>query len=143
MIFRHELVHIMRHDLWYKLLLLAASTVHWFNPIVHWLVRAADRDLEISCDEKVTCRKNRDFRAQYSEAIFAVLQQGVGRHFLFTTSFCNEKKTLMQRFSAIFDTNRKHRGVVAMSMVLVVCLRYCCRCERRGAGPDGLDCFAV
>lgn len=28
----------------------------------------------------------------------------------------------MQRFSAIFDTNRKHRGVVAMSMVLVVCL---------------------
>ena len=122
MIFRHELVHIMRHDLWYKLLLLAASTVHWFNPIVHWLVRAADRDLEISCDEKVTCRKNRDFRAQYSEAIFAVLQQGVGRHFLFTTSFCNEKKTLMQRFSAIFDTNRKHRGVVAMSMVLVVCL---------------------
>lgn len=28
----------------------------------------------------------------------------------------------MQRFSAIFDTNRKHRGVLAMSMVLVVCL---------------------
>ncbi len=122
MIFRHELVHVMRHDLWYKLLLLAASVVHWFNPIVHWMVRAADRDLEISCDEKVTARKNKAFRAQYSEAIFGVLLQSVGRRFLFSTSFCDEKKTLMQRFSAIFDTDRKHRGVLLMSLVLTACL---------------------
>ena len=122
MIFRHELVHVMRHDLWYKLLLVAVSTVHWFNPIIHWMVRAADRDLEISCDERVTRQKDKAFRIQYSEAIFEVLQQGVGRRFLFTTGFCNEKKTLMQRFSAIFDTDRKPRGAVVMSVVLVACL---------------------
>ncbi|MGN0624669.1 MAG: M56 family metallopeptidase [Oscillospiraceae bacterium] len=92
MIFRHELVHVMRHDLWYKLLLIAASTIHWFNPLVHWMVKAADRDLEISCDEKVTRRRNRDFRAKYGEAIFEVLQRDSGKKFFFTTNFCNEKK---------------------------------------------------
>ena len=29
----HELNHYKRHDLWYKLLLLAARCVHWFNPL--------------------------------------------------------------------------------------------------------------
>lgn len=122
MIFRHELVHVMRRDLWYKLLLLAVSTVHWFNPVVHWMVRAANRDLEISCDERVIARQSSEFRAQYSEAIFGVLRQSVGRRFLFSTSFCDEKKTLMQRFAAIFDTNRKRRGVLLMSFILSLCL---------------------
>lgn len=122
MIFRHELVHVMRHDLWYKLLLIAASTIHWFNPLVHWMVKAADRDLEISCDEKVTRRTNRDFRAQYGEAIFEVLQRDSGKKFFFTTNFSNEKKILMQRFDAIFNTKRKHRGTAAMCVVLSVCL---------------------
>ena len=144
MIFRHELVHVMRHDLWYKLLLVAVSTVHWFNPIIHWMVRAADRDLEISCDERVTRQKDKAFRIQYSEAIFEVLQQGVGRRFLFTTGFCNEKKTLMQRFSAIFDTDRKPRGAVVMSVVLVACLLtgslFGCRADsmQTASLPEGL-----
>ncbi|MCI9406469.1 MAG: M56 family metallopeptidase [Oscillospiraceae bacterium] len=122
MIFRHELVHVMRRDLWYKLLLLAVLVVHWFNPVVHWMVQAANRDLEISCDERVIARQSSEFRAQYSEAIFGVLRQSVGKRFLFSTSFCDEKKTLMQRFSAIFDTNRKRHGVLLMSFVFVACL---------------------
>ena len=122
MIFRHELVHVMRRDLWYKLLLLVVLVVHWFNPVIHWMVRAANRDLEISCDERVIARQTGEFRAQYSEAIFGVLRQSVGQRFLFSTSFCDEKKTLMQRFSAIFDTQRKRRGVLLMSFIFVACL---------------------
>ncbi|MDE7242854.1 MAG: M56 family metallopeptidase, partial [Oscillospiraceae bacterium] len=34
-ILRHELTHYRRHDLWYKLVLLAANAVHWFNPLMY------------------------------------------------------------------------------------------------------------
>ncbi|MGN0135256.1 M56 family metallopeptidase [Anaerotignum sp.] len=50
MIFRHELIHWRRKDLWYKFLLLLARSIHWFNPLVWLLVKRANRDLEISCD---------------------------------------------------------------------------------------------
>ena len=83
MIFRHELVHVMRHDLWYKLLLVAVSTVHWFNPIIHWMVRAADRDLEISCDERVTRQKDKAFRINTARRFLKCCSRGLdGAFFL-------------------------------------------------------------
>ena len=33
-VFRHEIVHARRFDNWYRLLLLLAQSVHWFNPAV-------------------------------------------------------------------------------------------------------------
>lgn len=50
-VLRHELIHTRRRDLWYKLLLLLSRSLHWFNPLVHWMAAAASRDLERSCDE--------------------------------------------------------------------------------------------
>ena len=40
-IFRHELTHYKRGDLWLKLLLTAAKMVHWFNPLVYLMARFA------------------------------------------------------------------------------------------------------
>ena len=37
-ILKHELVHLKRHDTYYKLLLLAVNALHWFNPVV-WFMR--------------------------------------------------------------------------------------------------------
>ena len=50
-VLRHELIHTRRRDLWYKLLLLLARALHWFNPLVHGMARTANRDLERACDE--------------------------------------------------------------------------------------------
>ena len=46
LILRHELMHYKHHDLWYKLILLAANAVHWFNPLVYLMLRQAGRDVE-------------------------------------------------------------------------------------------------
>ncbi len=37
-VFVHELAHVSRGDLWTNWLLLAARTLHWFNPFVWWTV---------------------------------------------------------------------------------------------------------
>lgn len=49
----HEWVHIRRFDALWKLLLVAAQCVHWFNPCVWLFGWLADRDLELACDERV------------------------------------------------------------------------------------------
>lgn len=43
----HELTHLKRHDLWYKLLLALARSLHWFNPLVWLMCRRAGRDVEL------------------------------------------------------------------------------------------------
>ena len=48
---RHELVHWRRRDLLYKWALVLAAGIHWFNPAAWYLLRAAERDCELSCDE--------------------------------------------------------------------------------------------
>ena len=65
----HERCHFRRGDLWYKLLLLAARSVHWFNPLVWLMVRKAEEDLEFACDEAVIGRQGREFKKIYSRAI--------------------------------------------------------------------------
>ncbi len=72
----HEYVHYRRKDLWYKLLLVAANAVHWFNPLVYLMVRQANRDLEYSCDDAVTRDKDMEFRKLYSMIILKTMRRG-------------------------------------------------------------------
>ncbi|MDR3304590.1 MAG: M56 family metallopeptidase [Clostridiales Family XIII bacterium] len=52
-ILAHEFVHIRRFDALVKLAATAALCVHWFNPLVWVMFILLNRDIEISCDEKV------------------------------------------------------------------------------------------
>ena len=67
-VLQHELIHTRRRDLWYKLLLLLSRSLHWFNPLVHWMAAAASRDLERSCDEAAVAGRDAAFRAVYDSA---------------------------------------------------------------------------
>lgn len=51
-ILKHELIHYRRGDLWYKCLVLAATAVHWFNPIVYMMAKAIDIQCELSATRK-------------------------------------------------------------------------------------------
>lgn len=75
MVFAHEYVHYRRRDLWYKLLLIAANAVHWFNPVVYLMVRQANRDMEYSCDDAVTRGKDMEFRKLYSMTILKTMKR--------------------------------------------------------------------
>lgn len=52
-ILSHELAHIKRFDVLYKLFAVLAASLHWFNPLAWVMLAAADRDIELSCDEEV------------------------------------------------------------------------------------------
>lgn len=72
-ILRHEQMHCKRGDLWVKFLLLVASAVHWFNPLVHLMVRRANRDLEYACDDAMLRGTDMEFRKLYAKTILKTM----------------------------------------------------------------------
>lgn len=119
-IFRHELTHYKRGDLWLKLALVAARAVHWFNPLVHLLARFAQEDIELACDDAVVRGMDVAARRAYGETILRSVEAQVKRRAL-VSCFTGDKKTLMRRFEGLFDKKAKKRGIalVVAAAVLV------------------------
>lgn len=119
-IFRHELTHYRRGDLWYKLLLTLVNGVHWFNPFVYLLVSEAGKALEIACDEEVARNMDEHARMLYGNSILNALPRQKRRNAILTTSFGSAKATMKLRLSALFDHRSKRRGLAAFAMVAVI-----------------------
>lgn len=119
-IFRHELTHYKRGDLWLKLLLTAAKAVHWFNPLVYLMARFAQEDIELACDDAVVRGMDSAQRRAYGETILRSAAAQVKKRAL-VSCFTGDKETLMRRFEGLFDTSAKKRGValVVAAAVLV------------------------
>ena len=119
-IFRHELTHLRRGDLWLKLLLTAAKAVHWFNPLVYLMARFAQEDIELACDDAVVRGMDSAQRRAYGEAILRSAVAQVKKRAL-VSCFTGDKETLMRRFEGLFDKRAKKRGValVVAAAVLV------------------------
>ena len=65
----HENAHLRRRDNWWKPLGFALLSVHWFNPLVWIAYVLLCRDIEAACDEKVIKDKDRNYMADYSQAL--------------------------------------------------------------------------
>lgn len=61
----HELIHIKRLDYIIKPLAVVALCVHWFNPLIWLSFKLSQKDMEMSCDEKVMSTWRNDIRNEY------------------------------------------------------------------------------
>ena len=118
-IFRHELTHYKRGDLWLKLLLTAAKTVHWFNPLVYLMARFAQEDIELACDDAVVRGMDSVQRRAYGETILRSAVAQVKKRAL-VSCFTGDKETLMRRFEGLFDKRAKKRGVALVVAAAVL-----------------------
>ena len=119
-ILKHELVHFKRKDLLYKLLLLVATAIHWFNPVVYLSVRAINVLCETSCDTEVVSGVDVDTRQMYSEAIIGVVKYQSNLKTALSTNFYGGKKGMKNRISSIMDMNKKRMGAVILTGALVL-----------------------
>ena len=71
----HEYYHIKRFDALYKMLLVLALCVHWFNPMVWIMFVLANRDLELTCDEMVIYRFGAETRTAYAYTLIGLAEQ--------------------------------------------------------------------
>ena len=77
-ILTHELVHIRRLDAVKKFLLTAVLCIHWFNPLVWVMYILANRDLELSCDEKTVRLIGLKAKAAYAYALISMEEKKSG-----------------------------------------------------------------
>ena len=69
----HELIHCRRRDIWRKALALAAAAVHWFNPLIWQMRRAAERDMELCCDQAALAVLPPEEHSAYGQTILSAL----------------------------------------------------------------------
>ncbi|MHA2854223.1 M56 family metallopeptidase [Paenibacillus lautus] len=119
LILRHELIHYKRHDLWYKAMILTATALHWFNPLVYLMAKAAAKQCEISCDALVLQNADHQRRVQYGETIIAVVRNGAKLRTALSTNFYGGKKDLKNRISFIMDQKGKKSGILLFCLALV------------------------
>jgi bla regulator protein blaR1 len=68
-IFRHELVHLRRWDLWVGWAVALLQAVHWFNPLLWFAFHRLRRDRELACDESAVWRLDPDAIAGYGQTL--------------------------------------------------------------------------
>jgi len=119
-IFKHELTHYRRYDLWYKMLLLLSNAVHWFNPLIYLLRYESDVDLELSCDDEVIKEMSTDAKKAYGETILSCINQQKMRTIALTTGFNDSTKTLKERLQNILSTRKKHNGLIIILTLLLL-----------------------
>ena len=123
-ILRHELCHLKRRDMLFKLVLLAANAMHWFDPVVYLMLRQADEDIELACDSAATDDLDRAERAAYSRTLLAAVQSNV-RALPATTCFGSTVERLKRRITNVLGAQKK-RGLGVVALVLALTLTAGC-----------------
>ena len=116
-ILRHELTHYKRHDLWFKLLLLAVSTIYWFNPALYLMRCEAEKDIENLCDGRVLQSSPAQSRLHYSQLLLktAALQN----HIPYLSASLNDSKLIFkERIHYLTELASLRRGT---PLGLVLC----------------------
>lgn len=121
-ILKHELVHYKRKDLWYKCLILTATALHWFNPVVYVMAKAIDTQCELSCDAEVVRGMGADTRLSYSETIIGVIRYRSKLKTALSTHFYGGKKGMKERIFSIMDMKSKKTGLAVLCGALTLTL---------------------
>ncbi len=75
----HEKVHIKRGDHIIKLFAFFITCIHWFNPLVWLSFFLMEKDMEMSCDEKVIRILGSEHKKDYS---YCILSLAAGKRFV-------------------------------------------------------------
>lgn len=113
----HELVHVRRFDAATKLLLIACVCIHWFNPLVWVMYVLANRDLELSCDERVVRSCGTGTRATYARTLIAMEETKSGLAPLYSGF---SKTATKERIVAIMHIKKTSLVALATSASLIV-----------------------
>ncbi len=137
---RHELYHVKRCDIAYKVLVLCACAMHWFDPLVWGLYRWADRDVEACCDAAVVAGQDDGYKRSYGELLLSAAEEP--RTLPLTTSFGGGKKQMKARLTQLFQPGRRSRALVCAVLALSVFLGSLVACRQEGSGElaDGVYC---
>jgi beta-lactamase regulating signal transducer with metallopeptidase domain len=120
LIILHEALHIKRFDNWVRVLSLAATAVHWFNPLVYLMNRALHTEAELACDSDVLRYAGDEARAEYSRAIFKTALRTQKLRSVLASALTGEGKNLKDRLRNIIERKHTRRGLAVFLAVVMI-----------------------
>ena len=130
----HELTHLKRLDLAYKALLVAACWLHWFNPLVWWMSRAASENLELCCDDDVAAGRDAAFRRKYGELLLSTAEEKPGP--TLSSRFGGSKQAMRDRLANLFVKKKRGRLLACTALAVLILVGGLVACEGRPAMTD-------
>ncbi|GAB2562119.1 M56 family metallopeptidase [Gracilibacillus alcaliphilus] len=124
MIIKHEVTHFKKRDLWIKKVMLLATILHWYNPLIYVLRKEVNKWSELSCDEDVVMEMSHSERKKYGETILNMIKranQDVTPSVLgasFTTGSANLKNRLIK----ILKVKKGNKRVFVLSVTVLLTL---------------------
>lgn len=117
MIFKHELMHYKRKDLWIKGMSFLVLSLHWFNPVVYLVNKDINKYCELSCDFHVVKDMNNDDKRYYGLAILKAMDNSINRKIALSTAMsASSKNQLKERLSMIKNGKRPKKSVTLLSV---------------------------
>ena len=108
-ILKHELIHYKRKDLWYKCLMLLATAIHWFNPVIYLMSKAINIQCELSCDAEVISGTDANTRQRYCETLIGILKNQSSLKTALSTNFYGGKR--YEKGFINLNTNKRKSGL--------------------------------
>lgn len=122
MVLNHEIAHIRRFDVFWKILLRLAVILHWWNPAV-WLVRRDfERACECSCDDMALHGKAKEEIKAYMRLLISEASGGRGEEagrMRWGMNFKGEMKRLSERMENAMNRKKCSKAAVWITAVLV------------------------
>lgn len=115
-ILMHEYVHIRRFDAVTKLAAAIALCLHWFNPLVLVMYILFNRDIELSCDERVVRTFGEESKAHYANILIHMEEKKSGLA-PFYSSF--SKNAIEERITAIMKIKKMSFKTIIFTVILI------------------------
>ena len=115
-IIEHEKVHLKRKDYLIKIIAFLLLAVHWFNPIMWISFILMDRDMEMSCDEKVMKNLGEDIRTDYS---YSLLNLAVNKNNTFNVPISFSENSIKSRIKNILRYKKPKKSVILIVVLLI------------------------
>lgn len=112
----HEKVHLSRFDHIVKLVCFTICCIHWFNPLVWISFLLMEKDMEMSCDEKVLDILGNCHKKDYS---YCILSLATGNRFLPKAYLSFGDSDTKKRIKNVLDFKKPARWVAAVAIVVI------------------------
>ena len=133
----HEECHIKRYDYAVKPAAFILLCIHWFNPLIWVAFYAMNKDMEMSCDEKVIAQNSVGFDNDNSrickEYSYALLKCAAAGHFPLPGILAFGRTSVKERIVNVLDYKKPKRIVTLSAMILCAVVLAACSANPKEA----------
>jgi TonB family protein len=104
MVLRHELAHVRRRDLLWRLAGTLVCCLYWFHPLAWWAAAQQRKESEMACDDQVLTGCSSE---QYASGLVAVARESAGARTPAAVMAMAKPRELEGRLLAVLDASRR------------------------------------